>query len=111
MTSLNITFINVIGVLYRIVLNENRNTAFIWSDDMLYFPQTNKRHIYVTPVRCKYFVIHYMHAGALLGDLFLKTVKSLFLGNHETQIYLFLFVFSTFLTESGYRNDPKFLDS
>ena len=41
MTSHNVTFIDVIGALYRIALNQHRNKVFIWSVDIC-FISSNK---------------------------------------------------------------------
>ena len=45
MTSSQVTFIYVIGALYHTALNQNQNLVSIWSADMLFFCQTNKRHV------------------------------------------------------------------
>ena len=42
MTSSNVFFVNVVGVLDHVALNENRNVVFIWSSAMCF--------IFVAPI-------------------------------------------------------------
>ena len=75
MTTHNVTFIDVICVLYHVASNQNRNAVFMWSDDMC-FILPNKHRIYEISLRCRFVVslhyrVHYVDENYLLNTLYI----------------------------------------
>ena len=48
MTSHNVTFIDIIGALYNVALNQNQNAVSIWSVDVrfIFFEQINVKFMW-----------------------------------------------------------------